>query len=723
MPNKQGNRYLVCSPCHYHLSRLISLFLLGYLLSTLTPLKADLSNISDFDEPLRWKASPTATYGWFDTYNEAVLDFQNKSSFYALLTEEIPVLEYFENNIRIKYKIPNTEVNIGSWDYYYVNSDYGCPHHSTEGGAIDCYFANKMAYLQGPNVAFEVCGPVLEIDRNSGAWEGTTTNTLGSLLGLYTTERRDYDMTQYTEDALGQCNIITESLLRLGKSRTITCDYPTTLYDPVSNQCVSNSRATVYAYAKYYMTENPQICHTKDTVRVGNPCNPADGNKIQMETDYINRKGTLRVNRHYATQGIGDGYHNMGPRWRHNYSQRLNGYRMPKYEEYQYTKTPLYTSPRDACIQGWGSIKNDIYGGLLANATANYRSGACEIFKDDINVAKLPIHNTLYGRKDVGTSIGIQSISRGNGQSLTFRNIGGQWQPLHPNGTTLISSGTNWIFVDENGTREEYSDNPIIGIGKLLSRTTSTGQVTHFAYDNEGRLSIVTGHFGETIMYHYNEEGYLITITTPDGNLNYDYDEQKRLNQVTYPDNTQKQYHYEDTNFSYYLTGITDENNQRFATWAYDSDGRVILSEHSDGAEQVALTYHPGGSTTITDTTGAERTYYFQVVQGTMKISHVEGDRCTTCPNGGIKAYAYDSSGFIASKTDWNGNTTTYTHDAQGRELSRTEASGTPEARIITTTWDTTLNKPLTITDSKQITEFSYDSNGHLLSKKQRAIQ
>ncbi|MEW8288108.1 MAG: DUF6531 domain-containing protein, partial [Candidatus Thiodiazotropha endolucinida] len=472
MPNKQGNRYLDRSSCHHNLSRLISVFLLGYLLSTVTPLKADLSDISDFDEPLRWKASPTATYGWFDTYNEAVLDFQNKSSYYALLTEEIPVLEYFENNIRIKFKIPNTEVNIGSWDYYYVNSDYGCPHHSTEGGAIDCYFANKVAYLQGPNVAFEVCGPVLEIDRDSGAWEGTTTNTLGSLLGLYTTERRDYDMTQYTEDALGQCNIITESLLRLGKSRTITCDYPTTLYDPVSNQCVSNSRATVYAYAKYYMTENPQICHTKDTVRVGNPCNPADGNKIQTETDYINRKGTLRVNRHYATQGIGDGYHNMGLRWRHNYSQRLNGYRMPKYEEYQYTKTPLYTSPRDACIQGWGSIKNDIYGGLLANATANYRSGACEIFKDGINVAKLPIHNTLYGRKDVGTSIGIQSISRGNGQSLTFRNIGGQWQPLHPNGTTLISSGENWIFVDANGTREEYSDNPIIGIGKLLSRTT-----------------------------------------------------------------------------------------------------------------------------------------------------------------------------------------------------------------------------------------------------------
>ncbi|MEW8646638.1 MAG: DUF6531 domain-containing protein [Candidatus Thiodiazotropha endolucinida] len=719
MPNKQGNSYLARSSCHHNLSRLISLFLLGYLLSTVTPLKADLSDISDFDEQLRWKASPTATYEWFDTYNEAVLDFQSKSSYYAQLTEEIPILEYFENNIRIKYKIPNTEVNISPWDYYYVNNNYGCPHHSTEGGAIDCYFANKVAYLQGPNVAFEVCGPVLEIDRNSGAWEGTAINTLGSILGLYTTERRDYDMTQYVAGISGQCNIITESLLRLGRRRTITCDYPTTLYDPVPDQCVSNSRATVYAYAKYFATAEPLICYTKDTVQVGNPCNPADGNKIQTETDYVNSKGTLRVKRHYATQGVGDGYHNMGPRWRHNYSQRLNGYRMPKYEEYQGKKTPLYTSPRDACIQGWGSIKSEVYGGLLANATATYRSGACEILKNGAYVAKLPIHNTLYGRKDVGTSIGIQSISRGNGQALTFRYISGQWQPLHPNGTTLISSGANWIFVDANGTREEYSDNPIIGIGKLLSRTTSTGQVTHFTYDNEGRLSTVTGHYGETLTYHYNEEGYLVTITTPDGNLNYAYDGLKRLSQVTYPDNTQRQYHYEDVNFSHYLTGIADENNQRYATWAYDSDGRAILSEHADGAEQVTFTYHPNGSTTITDATGAERTYYFQIVQGTMKISHVEGDRCTTCPNGGIKAYTYDSNGFIASKTDWNSNVTSYIRDAQGRELSRTEAVGTPEARTITTTWDTVINKPLIITEPERVTEFAYDSNGRLLSQQQ----
>ncbi|MEW8057605.1 MAG: RHS repeat domain-containing protein, partial [Candidatus Thiodiazotropha sp.] len=99
---------------------------------------------------------------------------------------------------------------------------------------------------------------------------------------------------------------------------------------------------------------------------------------------------------------------------------------------------------------------------------------------------------------------------------------------------------------------------------------------------------------------------------------------------------------------------------------------------------------------------------------------HIEGDRCTTCSSGGTQAYTYDTNGFVASKTDWEGNITTYTRDAQGRELSRTEASGTPNARTVTTTWDTSLNKPLVITEPDRITEYTYDANGRRLSANQR---
>ncbi len=67
--------------------------------------------------------------------------------------------------------------------------------------------------------------------------------------------------------------------------------------------------------------------------------------------------------------------------------------------------------------------------------------------------------------------------------------------------------------------------------------------------------------------------------------------------------------------------------------------------------------------------------------------------------------------------TDFDGNVTTYIHNAQGEETSRTEASGTPLARTITTTWSTTFHLPTKIVEPNRTTTFTYDANGNLLSK------
>jgi YD repeat-containing protein len=83
----------------------------------------------------------------------------------------------------------------------------------------------------------------------------------------------------------------------------------------------------------------------------------------------------------------------------------------------------------------------------------------------------------------------------------------------------------------------------------------------------------------------------------------------------------------------------------------------------------------------------------------------------------GGQAFTFDSNGFIASSTDWNGNVSTYTHDAQGNETSRVMASGTSQARTITTAWDATFNLPTQITDGNRVFSFTYDANGNLLTR------
>jgi YD repeat-containing protein len=328
-------------------------------------------------------------------------------------------------------------------------------------------------------------------------------------------------------------------------------------------------------------------------------------------------------------------------------------------------------------------------------------------------VAALVIHNTL---KPIKTS-GVRVITQPNGRLYAYEyiNISRNYKQLYPGITSLLHLEDGWVHHALGGLVEIYSAD-----GLLQSSKDAKGYITTFNYNGDDKLESVVGPFGDTLTYHYGESGYLASITTPDGDVEYGYDTSGRLVNVTYPDNLTRKYHYEDSRFPNHLTGITDENGDRYATWSYDEEGRAILSEHADGAEQVKFAYNSDGTTTVTDAAGAERIYHFTVQQGQMKVDHIEGDRCATCSGGDIQAYTYDSNGFIASKTDWNGNTMTYTRDEQGRELSRTEGSGTPEARTVTTTWDTALNKPLVITEPERIIEYTYDTDGRLLSKQQR---
>ncbi|MGH8571940.1 MAG: hypothetical protein ACREX8_05105, partial [Gammaproteobacteria bacterium] len=73
--------------------------------------------------------------------------------------------------------------------------------------------------------------------------------------------------------------------------------------------------------------------------------------------------------------------------------------------------------------------------------------------------------------------------------------------------------------------------------------------------------------------------------------------------------------------------------------------------------------------------------------------------------------------GFVASRTDFNGQTTLYSHDARGLERSRTEALGTPEARTITTEWHPRFRLPITITEPGKESTFTYDTAGRLLTR------
>ena len=277
-----------------------------------------------------------------------------------------------------------------------------------------------------------------------------------------------------------------------------------------------------------------------------------------------------------------------------------------------------------------------------------------------------------------------------------------------------LTSGTGWDLRLENGDIERYSTS-----GRLQTLTTRAGVVVTVIYGAGWKVSRVYNSFGHDLEFFYDAQNRLSQVTDPaGGSILYSYDASGRLEYVTYQDSTQRRYHYEHANPTL-LTGVTDESGQRFATYDYDSQGRVILSEHAGGAGRYEFSYTGSVapySTTVEDPLGTSRTYAFGNVNNVYKLQSVSGPSCSHC--GSAQQTQYDSSGNVSQRTDFEGNVTTYSFSSpRNLESSRTEAFGTARARTIGTQWHATYRLPTQIDEAGRGTTFTHDAAGNVLTK------
>ncbi len=343
-----------------------------------------------------------------------------------------------------------------------------------------------------------------------------------------------------------------------------------------------------------------------------------------------------------------------------------------------------------------------------------------------------------YDRKISTLDSGTYSfayITRGNGKQFSYQLIGGLWVTEGDINDRLIrltdASGniTGWQLTDgENSQIETYNVT-----GKLTSIADSSGLAQTFAYSDAstpvaiaptaGLLLRVTDAFGRQLNFTYDANSRINTLTDPDGGVyHYTYDINNNLASVSYPDASRKTYHYENAAFPHALTGITDENNNRFATYSYDAQGRATSTEHAGGAERVSLTYNADGTTTVTDALNTARTYSFQSILGVVKSKGQSQPGGSGC-GASASALSYDANGNVISRTDFNGNRTNYSYDlTRNLETSRTEGltkagAATPATRTVTTVWHPTLRLPVQITNANQQTTYAYNSQGDITQK------
>ncbi|WKL15231.1 DUF6531 domain-containing protein [Comamonas testosteroni] len=380
----------------------------------------------------------------------------------------------------------------------------------------------------------------------------------------------------------------------------------------------------------------------------------------------------------------------------------------------------------------------------LAKALGNGRDDlgnnqACSVAGNPINfsVGNKYQEETDYERKNSGFPLRF---------SRHYNSVSGDWTHSYSTRLRITTSSTTLIFAD--GRESVFSGSGVLtkestelgslsqtasgyryvavgnevyefnSVGRLTKQTNAVGQSHSLVYAASGGVT-VSDDYGNSLAFTEDSRLQPVSMTAPGATLSYSFGARQLLQSVTSTmgaDIKIRTYHYENSLYPRLLTGITDERGIRFATWTYDSQGRPTSSTHADGAEATTVAYNVDGTTTVTNALGKPTTYHFAVIDGVRRITQVVGEPTANCPMSN-STYTHDVRGLPASKTDNNGNVTTYQYNDRGLETLRVEASGTPSARSIATTWHATLPLITQIVKPENTTTFTYDAQGRLLTR------
>jgi len=295
---------------------------------------------------------------------------------------------------------------------------------------------------------------------------------------------------------------------------------------------------------------------------------------------------------------------------------------------------------------------------------------------------------------------------------------------------TLTTDANNYYIKDGNDTVEQYDETGRLnlityrgGYQQTLTYsntlcggdqnnnpiTCNTGvsdsegrQITFNYLAGTGLVSSMVDAAGNTTQYNY-----VVPIGNPPAQASPGF---YVLSQVVYPDNSTIEYSYNDPVNHFALTGITDEDNNSFAGWQYDSvTQRATSSQFAGGADLTTVQYSDGTSPTrtITNALGKEFVYSLNPFQGHFQISQMEGLPSAHTPDS-IVSYQYDSNGFLNLRTSGESRQTYYVNDQLGRPTTEIDGYQSQQARTITTLWDANYDLPDTITEPNLTIGMSY---------------
>jgi RHS repeat-associated protein len=341
-----------------------------------------------------------------------------------------------------------------------------------------------------------------------------------------------------------------------------------------------------------------------------------------------------------------------------------------------------------------------------------------------------------WSRKLAPMGTAIMMAYRPDAKVYTFRLVSGVWTSDADVPYVLTPDGTGWKLITGKNETELYSSE-----GRLTSVVSPSGKITTLEYSDGtasgpyggvsegttnalaiGTLLRVIDYRGRKMQFFYNQRGNLARMVDPAGQTYlYAYNADIALETVTYPGTVTRVYVYNESantsgnNYPIAMTGITDENGARFATFKYDNSRRAISSEHAGGVEKYQFSY--GSTLTTTDPLGTTLTSPWTAILG-VKQPTGRTRSCTGCGPATTESVTLDANRNRTTFKDYNGNLTCYTFGSRNLEAVRTEGlsgTGTCASRVTTTAtrtitseWHATWRLPKRVAEPLKLTSYSY---------------
>ena len=391
----------------------------------------------------------------------------------------------------------------------------------------------------------------------------------------------------------------------------------------------------------------------------GNPCFPGSGGKQVTEPGF--NYGEIKLDLHYDSLRQTRRFAYIDRNWSHTFAKRvLTEWSMPDHLQ--------------------GAESNPI-----ANVSIAY-------LQDDRGQLEQFVRRA--------GEVGVFRSSEGVGKVLTYVAAQGAappfWQLELTNGVaeTYDRAGRLVQIISPDPTKSLV----LTYLGGVIPLSATTSTTTIHQAEEFWRINQIRDGRGRYVTFEYSgvPSFWLTAVKADDGTtslLSLGYDTAHRLVSLGYAGGASRTLVYnEPANIfvggptpsgivGYWLTGIRDEDNRRYATYQYDDWGRAKSSWHGTDHGRVSIDYVDDMTTRVTYPLGAQKTIRYAVGQ---PYRHKDQEQHA---NGTVR-FGYTGTR-QTEITDRNGSITRVQYDTAGENIvKRTEALGTPEQRRIETDWD-----------------------------------